>query len=535
MTTHIASRDDELITEHRVQGRQTKSNCRCRGARPLPDRTAFLGLLAPRHLEDLAQQCGLEPAQKGEDPSSRAVEIARFLEANPGKTIRLRNTPKRRSASSRPPYQLEKEGRYLLGMLGSSIWDIGVKRFNGQSQRQLALRDDLPFSIEIDFGLSCALQNTLFGVRLVVEEDFSIPEGVTMITDLPAIRFEQRLSMGRNARLYGTHRCGLRVEADHLRGSGVGTVPGSPAMEEWPIISTSIRPLDEQVFNYVLENEDYANLWRLTSGQVIVDGTSGERGESLSPRSIAGAKGADGNCDWWGLGGHTDPGNGEDHAGRQGLPGGDGGPGEDGHSPASLTVLIHSTYDGHMRFEARGGNGGNGGQGGDGQHLQSGVGGDVSSWCAGATKPGLGGSQGAGGNAGRGGAGGSGGSGGTIRLSFPSLPDEKTYCSCVCKGAGGRAGSNGTVGQAYRGNPGRWLDPFTNEPGAMETPADYWENSPPVPGAVPDNSPVGQEGWNGSIYVNGELKVATNQGNTPNDFRYPVGSIVAGAENKCWG
>lgn len=527
MATQVTSVNKRPATRRVVPS--VRDDCRCSAPKPIPDLTAFLTLLAPHHLEDLVRQCGLTPSRKGEDPARLAQQIARSIEENPDKPIRLRNKPKRLSKRARSAYRFKEREQYLLGQFGSSIWDVGVKEFGGQPRRQLSLRVDLPFLLEIDFHLVCAIANHLFGMRLVIEDDVVIPDGVTLVTDLQSIRFEGQLSMGRDARLYGAHPCGLRLEVDHL--SGIGGIPGTPAMAQWPMISTSIRPLNEQNLGTELVNPDYPNLWRITAGSVRVDGDLGRSAASSHPER-RGAKGADGRCDWGGLGGHTHAEDGQPQEGVQGLPGVAGEDGGNGHSAAPLTVMIQSTYDGHLRFEARGGDGGKGGDGGRGQGLVSGAGGDLSRWCAGVTKPGLGGAQGVGGDAGRGGAGGNGGNGGTIHLSLPNATDERLYRACVRKGSGGRAGNHGAAGVAYRGNPGRWLDLFTGEPDSfLEVPEDYWQT---VAGSVPPPSLPGQDGWNGSIYVNGELKVATNQNNTPSDFRYPPGTVTAGGGNDCW-
>lgn len=456
---------------------------------PVPDLTALLTLLAPHHRADLARQCDLKSSGENEDPDFQAREIAGILASKPDRAIRLRNEPKRPRKRAQSAFRFAQGERYLLGMFGSSIWETGVKKFGGQTRRQLSLRGDLPFLIEIDFSAGCALTNSLFGIRLIVEEDTHIPDGVTVITDLQSIRFNGRLSMGPGARLFGAHPCGLRIEADHL--SGVGGVPGNPRMPQWPMVSTSIRPLDEQHLSLEIVNPDYPNLW-IARGSVRVNGL----GRALSAPTLPvlrGAKGADGACDWWRLGGHVDAEDGQSQTGVRGQAGQDGEAGEDGHSAAPPRVVVHSTYDGHVRFESSGGSGGRGGRGGNGQWLVSGAGGDVSGWCAGATKPGSAGAQGVGGD-------------------------------------GGQGGQHGASGSAERGRDGRWLNLFTGEPEpGPGVPADA------VSGAAPaEPSSRGQDGWNGSIHINGEPKVTTNQNNNPASFRYPVGTITAGAENDCW-
>lgn len=505
----------------------------------VPDLPAFLHRLAPHHLQELAEQCGIKAGDISKDKSPAVKGILQYLDKNPGKVLRLRNKAKTKPLK----LELEKGKTYFLG-LGATLHPVPPKYPKGKDIPPKHPKEKGPHPvgevrewefelpefvlpawmealIVMGFGPDC-----FFLPGMIIEGQQTIRQDTTVITDMAFVRFEGGLKMEHGSKFYGVHRCGLWLEVTDLTGATSSEI--STAEAERPKISTAIRPVaveDEDLFDpspVVVSGTEDLYLYRLKEGKTLdsIDGDSGDWGHSLTMRL-----GDAGDAGFWQLIHCIEAEDGESMAGIAGEKGNNGEDGEDGYSPAPLAVVIENSLSRLIKFDASGGNGGTGGRGGKGQDVKGGRGGNLTIFCT-SEEPGSGGAGGQGGDYGRGGPGGNGGNGGIISLKYPVDTDENLLIAYTKGGDIGQGGQHGLPGRGIGGDGGlRYNDVTRRYEGRSNErrgPAGTAGEMPPLDDNSPALAASGLRGLNGRIRVNGETVVSGgNRSKVPDQFTHP--------------
>lgn len=482
-------------------------DCGCATSPRFPDAASFLQRLAPSLVERLARTVGIDERVAHANRADVVNRVLAHHAKNPEAPLVLRKEGKF------PIERLEKGQRVAILGVEQRLWRL---RDAGDRGFDFEFEDDLVFPVDVDFSARCGLYPFL--TTIVVPNAFAIPDDAALVTDAPSLQFEQGVTMGLRAAIWGTSDCGLRVRTPTLTGPGVGQ-----PMSEWALISTSIEAdLDELL---VAQVQGIGGLFELRGRVPPYSGARGADGPGTALENVRrGRNGSDATCGMFFV---NPAGNGESFAGITGTEGVPGGEGGDGYSPRVLRVTVTSSLAEGVRFWTAGAKGGNGGRGGVGQSLFAGDGGNVPAICSLVTPPGAGGDAGTPGRGGRGGAGGRGGNGGTIRLRIPDSTLPTHYRACTRGGEGGRGGAGGVGGIARAGATGAVLDIFTGAPPRFRDRSSTRGNAGP-------NGADASRGWNGPIVVNGARVVERNDLEGPEGFRFPVGTQVVGVAHDCW-
>jgi hypothetical protein len=489
--------------------------CNGKGGNVVSGLNELLHLLASHHLQELSLQCGFNVADIEKERSAAILSILQHLEKHPDEPLRIRSKRLKEPQSQK----FEKVGMYSHRINPPFLHPVGVKGGVVLEVPDISLYEILLLKEPDWFPSDPSHPLCWFIPGIVIRGPWTIPTDTTIVTDLPYLRFESGLTMEHGAKLYGQHRCGLRLVVSQLNG---------PTREggERPTISTSIRPIARDDLtnprNFtplpaaVGEQGDIF-FYKAKSPEIqhLLISAKGDKGPSQpAPELKYGKSGLDGMCD---------PGR-DYRPPEDGESVGDadfsisGVPGGEGYSPAPLTIHLTNGISGVVKFlfEASGGQGGGGGDGQNGQDVRGGNGGNLPVRCFSPftqREPGKGGSAGQPGNGGHGGRGGKGGNGGTISLRYPGGTNETLFRACVKGGDGGWGGLGGSYGTSCKGRDGSWT--------LMGTPLNADEPETAF-GDRGQRDSSGDRGLNGKIFANGNVVVPGGDSSTvPDSYCYP--------------